>query len=245
MNASVLKAEATKLRSLTSTWTFLTIAAVVSLLFSVFAVDHPTYTEEPGISDAMAGPGLGQLLLTLLAARSATQEFRTGTIWASYLAVPSWPRLLTGKAAVAALLAALAGAVLVAGSFVVALLVSSEADFTPSTVLEWRQILALPLACATCAVLGVAVGVLLRSGGATITVLLMWTLAGEPAMSSLVQWLLGVDIGAWLPFVALSDFVGQPGPPFPGGPYAAALYVFALSAALLLLAIKVQGRREP
>ncbi|MFJ2112960.1 MULTISPECIES: hypothetical protein [unclassified Streptomyces] len=245
MSTNILKAEAIKLRSLASTWWFLGIAAVVSLLFSAFAVTQPVDTDTSGIAEAMAGPGLGQLLLTLLAARSATQEFRTGTIWASHLAIPSWPKLLIGKAAVAALLTALAGTALVIGGLITAVLADSTADLAPSSVLEWRQILAVPVACAICAVLGVAVGVLLKSDGAAITVLLLWTLAGEPIMGALAEWLLGIDIGAWLPFVALSDFVGQPGAPFPGGPYTAGLYVAALAAALMIAAIRVQSRREP
>ncbi|MER7406546.1 hypothetical protein ABT373_29740 [Streptomyces sp. NPDC000070] len=72
------------------------------------------------------------------------------------------------------------------------------------------------------------------------------SLVAEPALGAAGEWQLRVGIGAWLPFIALSDFEGQPGGrPFPGGPQAAGLYVTVLAVGLLTAAIRLQERREP
>ncbi|GAP52986.1 ABC transporter permease [Streptomyces azureus] len=246
MTTAVLRTEVDKLRSLASTWWFLGITAAVSLALSGFGVRETAEGQEPGIADVLTGPAFAQLLIMVFAARSATMEFRTGTIWASRLAVPSWYRLLTGKAAVVAGLAALAGAVLMAGGLAVAALAEPTARLTPDSGLDWRQLLTVPVTFAITAVIGLAVGLLLKSGGATVAVVLVWALVAEPALGAAGEWLLSVDIGAWLPFIALSDFQGQPGgTPFPGGPYAAGLYVTVLAVGLLTAAIRLQERREP
>jgi ABC-2 type transport system permease protein len=245
-STAVLKSEAYKLRSLNSTPWLLGITALVSLTLSGLAVRSPLEGEEPGLSEVLVGPAFAQFLIMVFASRSATMEFRTGTIWQSRLAVPSWTRLLLGKAGVIAVLAALMGALLGAGGVAVASVVAPDADVVPSSGLEWRQLLTLPVTLAIVAVLSLAIGLLLKSGGATITALLVWALVVEPALSATGDWLAGIDIGPWLPFLALSDFQGQSGGvSFPGGPYLACVYVAAVTAALLATAIKVQERREP
>lgn len=114
-STAVLKSEAYKLRSLNSTPWLLGITALVSLTLSGLAVRSPMEGEEPGLSEVLVGPAFAQFLIMVFASRSATMEFRTGTIWQSRLAVPSWTRLLLGKAGVIAALAALMGVVLGAG----------------------------------------------------------------------------------------------------------------------------------
>lgn len=245
-STAVLKAEAYKLRSLSSTPWLLGITAVVSLALSGLAVRSPLEGDESGISEVMVGPAFAQFLIMVFAVRSVTMEFRTGTIWQSRLAVPSWARLLLGKAGVIAALAALMGVLLAAGGVAVASVVAPDADIAPSSGLEWRQLLTLPVALALVAVLSMAIGLLLKSGGVTITVVLVWALVVEPALAATGDWLAGIDIGPWLPFLALSDFQGQSGGvSFPGGPYLACVYVASLTAALLAAAIRVQDRREP
>ncbi|MEU8991008.1 hypothetical protein AB0C98_32175 [Streptomyces sp. NPDC048558] len=245
-SAAVLKAEAYKLRSLNSTPWLLGITALVSLTLSGLAVGSPLEGEKPDLSTVLVGPAFAQFLIMVFASRSATMEFRTGTIWQSRLAVPSWTRLLLCKAGVIAALAALMGVLLGAGGVAVASVVAPDADVVPASGLEWRQLLTLPVALAIVAVLSLAIGLLLKSGGATITVVLVWALVVEPALSATGDWLAGIDIGPWMPFLALSDFQGQSGGvSFPGGPYLACVYVAAVTAALLAAAIKVQDRREP
>ncbi len=246
MSLALARAETAKLRSLASTWWFLGATVAVSLVFSALGRLMADEGARPGIAEAMTGPAFGQILITVLAARAATQEFATGTIWASYLAVPSWRRLLCAKAAVLAALACVAGAVLALGGLAVAALTQGAgADLVPDTALELRQLAAVPAAYAVCALFGVAAGVLLRSGGLTVTVLLVWILAAESLAGALISWLLKAEAAAWLPFTALADFLGQPGTVhFPAGPYAAGLYAAALAGAALAAAVAVQGRRE-
>lgn len=99
-STAVLKAEAYKLRSLNSTAWLLGITALVSLTLSGVAVRSPMEGEVAGLSEVLVGPAFAQFLIMVFASRSATMEFRTGTIWQSRLAVPSWTRLLLGKAGV-------------------------------------------------------------------------------------------------------------------------------------------------
>jgi len=242
---SDLRAEAIKLRTIRSTWWFLAVTAVVSLSFSGLGVTAVEQGQEPGLTQALTGPAFGQLLLMLFAARSATQEYQTGTVWASYLACPDWRRLIGAKAAVAASVSSAAGAVLAVAGLLVAVAVRPGSGVLPGTPAEWGQLCAVPVVFALTATIGVAAGVLLKSGGRAIALLLGWSVVGELAVAPLGQWLTGIDIAAWLPFTAMNAVMGDStAARFPGGSALGLLYVTTLACALLAAAAAVQRRRE-
>jgi ABC-2 type transport system permease protein len=115
-------------------------------------------------------------------------EFRTGTIRASRPAVPSWHWLLTGKAAV------VAGSPHSPGRSSWPVVSpwqrwrSPTARLAPDSGLDWRRFLTVPVAFAITAVIGLAVGLLLKSGGAIVAVVLVWSLVAEPALGAAGAW---------------------------------------------------------
>lgn len=245
MNTSVLRAELVKLRTLRSTWWFLGVIAALAIAVSGLAVHSPGKGRAPGLEEALYGPAFTQLLIPLLGVRSVSQDLRTGTIWSSFLAVPSWNRLLIGKATVVALVAAAAGLLVEATALGVALLVEPAVALVPSCAEGWRPLLALPVTFAIGGVLGVAVGLLLR-GGLADTLLVMWPLALEPALGAAGKPLLGFEVAAWLPYGTMNEFSGQSGGvPFFAGPSVAGVYTAVIVVCLLALGIRRQKRREP
>ncbi|MER5529459.1 hypothetical protein ABT075_33555 [Streptomyces sp. NPDC002677] len=245
VDSAGVRAEFVKLRTLSSTWRFLAVTAVVSLAFSGIGVGVTESGQRPGLVDAMTGPAFGQSLMMLLAARTATQEFRTGTIWASYLAVPDWRRLIGAKAVTAVVGSVAVGAVLCAGGLAVAAVVAPRADLAPDTGAEWRTLCGIVLTYAIGAAIGVSVGVLVKSAGLAIALLLVWPFVAEPALGPLADWLLGTGVSPWLPFTAMNAVSGDPtAPPLPGGALTGVLYVTVLAAALLVCATAVQRRRD-
>ncbi|MGX2993329.1 hypothetical protein JNUCC64_03390 [Streptomyces sp. JNUCC 64] len=243
---AVLASEIAKLRTLRSTWFLLAVTVALSLVVTALVVRSPGHDRLPGVTDVMTGPTAAQVLVTLLGARAVTDELRTGTIWASYLAVPSWRRILAGKAVVVAALALVTGAVLVAAGMLVGFAMEGPDGIATVTAHDWRQLLAMPVGFSLGALAGMAVGLVLKSGGKTIAVLLVWMFVAEPSLGATGELLLGLNVMGWLPFMALADFLGQPGGAgFVGGPYAAGVYVAAVIAAVSALGLRLQRRREP
>ncbi|WP_369275949.1 hypothetical protein AB5J55_43885 [Streptomyces sp. R11] len=244
IDPAVARAELIKLRTIPSTWWFLGVTSAAALTISGL-VGGMGDAGDIGIIDAMIGPSFSLLLIMILAARAATQEFQTNVIWASYLAVPNWPRLISTRAATLATVSAVVGAAICAGSLLVVAIVAPDADLVPDTSVEWRALWGLVLAYAISAVIGMSVGIVIKSGGLATSLLLVWSLAGEPALGPLSDWLLGSDLSPWLPFTAMAVIIGDSdAAAIPGGIAVGVFYVMALACALLAFATAVQRRRQ-
>ncbi len=126
-----------------------------------------------------------------------------------------------------------------------AAVVAPEADLAPDTAAEWQTLCGIVLTYAIGAAIGVSIGVLVKSGGLAIALLLVWPFVAEPALGPLAGWLLGADVSPWLPFTAMNAVSGDPAAPsLPGGSITGVVYVTALAAVLLVGATAVQRRRE-
>ena len=172
----------------------------------------------------------------VLSAMTMTGEYRSGMIRTTFAATPNRTLVLAAKAVVAAAFSALFTAVLVIGAVVVARLSSDPLLSAPAVAGRVRECGAssAPLAvyAALAAVLGVAVGALLRHTAGAVAVLLLWPLVVEPILGNLPD--VGAQVGPYLPFGNAFVFTDVqwlfPTYAMPWGPFGSLLYFAGIVA---------------
>ncbi len=191
-----VRAEWIKLWSLRST--YWTLAVTLLLFVGGSALSAVSIAQVPElVGDAAAGsvpivqqvlmPGLllGQLPLLVLAALTVTGEYATGAARSSFAAVPARVPVLLAKAVVVAVVAALTTAV---GVAVAVLVAGGIADVTTP---DWgapyvvHVVLGVLLYAVGAALLGLAVGAVLRSSAAAITSVIGLVLIVENVLTML------------------------------------------------------------
>ncbi|GIG38632.1 ABC transporter permease subunit [Cellulomonas phragmiteti] len=193
----VLRSEWIKLWSLRSTfWTVgLTIAVLVLLAWAMAASYNFAGNAYPGDDGSASlvyfvlAPGqiFGALVLVVLAALTVTGEYGTGQVRSTFAAVPTRLPVLWAKGAVVALVTFLTASVGTGLSLLLAGLI------TPALQPDWsdpemlRIVLGTPLYIATVALLGFAVGALLRSTAAAIATVIGFVLVIESVLN-LISW---------------------------------------------------------
>jgi hypothetical protein len=110
----------------------------------------------------------------------------------------------------------------------------------------WRVVGVIALYAVLAAVLGVAVGALLRYTAGAVAVLLLWPLVVEPVLANLPD--AGPAVGPYLPFVNAFVFTDVPWlfPTYvmPWGPIGSLLYFAAVVGFLFVGATVVVNRRD-
>ena len=110
----------------------------------------------------------------------------------------------------------------------------------------WRVAGAVALYAALAAVLGVAVGALLRAGPGAVAVLLLWPLVVEPMAANLPD--VGTAVGPYLPFGNIFIFTEIPWLyPFyamPWGPLGSLVYFAMTVAAVFAAALVALNTRD-
>jgi hypothetical protein len=199
---AVLDAERIKLSTTRSVlWT---AAAVAVLSIGLAALQGSTAYGAAPLPPERAATGVavfGVPVLMILAALSVTGEYRSGMIRTTFMATPNRTLVLVAKVIVAAMFSAVYAAALTIAAVAVGRLMAppffgsnlSLAD--PGT---WRLVGAISLFAALTAVLGVAVGALLRHSAGAVAGLLMWPLVAEPILGNLPN--IGSEVGPYLPF---------------------------------------------
>jgi ABC-2 type transport system permease protein len=178
---ALLRSEWTKLRSLRSTWWSAAVFVVFVGAVGWLAAASTPSADRPGTALAIAllGFAFGQLVLVVLGVLAGAGEFATGLAVASLVAAPRRVRWLAAKTVVVAG----AAAVLTAGVALVCWLAARTQTAVPGGVPladgeVLRPLLLQVAGAALLAVLGVGLGVLLRStaGGVGIGVALVFVL---------------------------------------------------------------------
>lgn len=180
----------------------------VTTAFGLFATDlvGPFTGSERQVADAVGSLGGNTVIVLIVGILSVTTEFRHGTIGRTLQLAPSRTRVLASKL-IAAVLYSLVFVGL--GLLVVGVLVAiaaSGAGVSP----EWgplatRALWQAPVGFALNAMLGVAIGALLRSQVLAIALTLVWLFVVESLVS-----LLAPTIGSYLPFQALNALFVDP-----------------------------------
>jgi ABC-2 type transport system permease protein len=188
-------------------------------------------------------------VLMILSAMTVTGEYRTGMIRTTFAATPDRSMVLVVKAVVVAVFSALFTGVLSMAAAVTARLLTDpllgdQSSFSDSGV--WRVSGALALFAALAAVLGVAVGTLLRHTAGAVALLLLWPLVVEPIVGNLPN--VGDRVGPYLPFANVFLFAHVqwtfPGYVMPWGEIGSLFYFAAVVAVAFGAALAVVNRRD-
>jgi ABC-2 type transport system permease protein len=203
--SSLLAAEVRKLWTVRTTWILTGIGLVLvalstsTLVFSELMAGPFTGSAEQ-VAAAVDQIGSNAIIVLVVALLAMTTEFRHGTIGRTLQLTPSRTRVLAAKLGV--------GVVYATAFFVVSLVVVAALLLFGSVTRDaglqiggevgrslWQGLVGLALN----AILGVAVGALVRSQVVAITVLLVWLFVVENLVAALWP-----EIGRWMPFQALN-----------------------------------------
>lgn len=237
---AVLDAERIKLFTTRSPLWSVVGVAVLSLGLAALQAASAYEYETVGAEQALLGVAVfGVPVLMVLSSLTVTGEFRSGLIRSTFLAVPRRPLVLLAKAVVAAVFAGVCIALISVAALLVAQVPLGDAA-------TWRVIGAVTLYAVLAAVLGVAVGALIRVAAGAVAILLLWPLVVEPIVGNMPN--AGSEIGPWLPFTNMFDFLQVqwlfPTYQHPWGPAGSALYFAAVVLALFVAAVVVVDRRD-
>jgi len=233
---AVLNAERVKL---TTTRSPLWSAIAVAVLSLGLAAIQASTVYGPGPLEpekaAMGVAVFGVPVLMILSALTVTNEYRSGLIRTTFMAVPNRTLVLAAKATVAAAFSSFYAAVMAAASIVVA-----------HSHLEWRLVGGIALYAALAAVVGVAVGALLRASAGAVAVLLLWPLVAEPLLANMPN--ISTQVGPYLPFGNAFRFIDvtwlYPYYAMPWGPLGSIVYFAGVAAALFVAALVTVNRRD-
>src|SRR5262249_18805332 len=176
------------------------------------------------VSDMMGGVLFGQVAMCAFGAMAVTGEYATGTIAASFIAVPHRPRLLGAKALVVWVLATVAGMIAGVAAFVAgtAALPTGIAHPGINAGSAVRTILGLGAYLGVLAVLALAIGLLARSSVAAVTTTTIITVAIPITLLSTGSF--GRSLDTWWPTeagrqnLAIGAIHRRPAPPPRAGP---------------------------
>ena len=238
MNAlAVLNAERIKLSTTRSPLWSAVAVAVLSL--GLAAIQASTVYGPGPLAPEKAAMGVaifGVPVLMILSALTVTNEYRSGIIRTTFMAVPNRGLVLVAKAIVAAVFSGLFAALMVMASIVVA----------RSDPHNWRLVGAIALYAVLAAILGVGVGALLRASAGAVALLLMWPLVAEPILGNLPN--IGSAVGPYLPFANAFTFMGvqwlYPYYAMPWGELGSIVYFAAVTAVVFVAALVTVSRRD-
>lgn len=248
--AAVLAAERIKLSTTRSVLWSALAAAVLSL--GLAAIQGWTAYGTAALPPEKAALGVvvfGVPVLMILASMTVTGEYRSGMIRTTFLATPGRTSVLVAKAVVAAVFSGVYGAAMVIGSMLVARLVANPVVGSQLSVARadsWWLVGAVALYAVLAAVLGVAVGALLRFAAGAVAVLLLWPLVAEPILGNTPS--IATEVGPYLPFGNMFRFLDvswlYPSYVMPWGEVGSMCYFVAVVAAVFVAAVVVVNRRD-
>ena len=254
----LVKSEWTKIRSLRSSVAALVLLVVLTVGFTalfvgltvvqwdkVDAVQKLAYRLDPTRVILGAGFQLSQLAVCVLGVLIIANEYSSGTIRASLLAVPRRTPMLIAKAVVFAVLVFVVTEIAAFASFAVgAPILHSKIPVSISDAGVLRAIIGAGLYGAVLGVFSIAIGAIVRHPAGSITGIIAFVLVLAP-LTQLIPGTVGDHIHAYLPTVAGQLMVAaRQGPDDLMTPWQG-FGVFCLwTAALMLVANALLRRRD-
>jgi hypothetical protein len=200
---ALIHAEVLKLRTRTLAGLLLATIALVPLTISVTVPatgteDPPVSLNDPSLLAVTVGNAFGVpiVLVLLLGGIAFTQEFRYGTITSTYLVEPRRTRVMVAKwVALALVSAVITTATLVVSVPLSAALISSRDGTVHLGAQFWQMVVAVYAVMAVLAVIGAAIGALVRNQITAVVAVLVWMLVVEQLLiqsyPSVARWLPG------------------------------------------------------
>ncbi len=243
--AEILKVTSTKM------WLGMLIGVVlyvaIGVVASIFApqqpgLETPTLETVEGMRNLFANAGGAYVFAIVIGALGMTQELRHQTLSSMLLAEPRRNRVMVAKMVAYAFVGAFYGLVGVIVSYGLALgLLPLKAHGDLPTTAMWQIAGGAILGCALFAVLGVAVGTLVRNQIGAILGILVWVLLVEQLIVIFLP-----SVGKWLPGGALFGVLQTTG--FDGRSYlsvwAGALVLLGYTALFGTIAALTTQRRD-
>ncbi|WP_370949478.1 hypothetical protein AB5J62_18565 [Amycolatopsis sp. cg5] len=231
----LLLAERVKLLSTRTPWFCLIGTVAVLLLGSLFAALN---TGRPlMLQDVVDWPAvrIGLVVVLVLAALAVTTEYRFGTIRTTFEAVPTRTPALLAKTTVVSVGAAIAGLLGSAGALAVAAVFApAGSELGLHTEGDWRLVLGVSVFYAVGAVIGVALGVLIRHTAGAVAVMVGYPMIVETMLNPMLG-----KKAQFSPFNLGQAFLGGPADAW----FKLVAYT-AIAAALLAVAAVVAKRRD-
>jgi ABC-2 type transport system permease protein len=234
---AVLNAERIKLSTTRSPlWSAIALAAAsLALAAAQASTVYGPLPLEPERA-AMGVAVFGVPVLMILSALTVTNEYRSGLIRTTFMAVPNRSLVLIAKAVVAAVFCGLYAAVMVMATIMVA----------HSDPQSWRLVGAIALYAMLAAVLAVGVGALIRASAGAVAVLLLWPLIVEPILANMPN--MGTEVGPYLPFANAFIFIRvqwvYPTYAMPWDAAGSIVYFTVVTAVVFTTALLVVNRRD-
>jgi ABC-2 type transport system permease protein len=202
----LVAAERRKLTSVVTTWVLtgigllLTLATASLFTFANVMTGSEFTGSDADVAVAIDQIGANSVIVLVVALLAMTTEFRHGTAGRTFQVTPSRTRVLAAKMLVGAGYATayfVAGLVIVAGVLgTAAVIASAGLSVGPEAgTAVWHGLVGLVLT----ALLGVAIGALIRSQVVALTVMLVWVFVVEGLIGFAAP-----RVAQWLPFTALN-----------------------------------------
>lgn len=198
---------------------------------------------------AMGVAVFGVPVLMILSSLTVTNEYRSGLIRTTFMAVPARSLVIVAKAVVAAVFSSFIAVLMVIASVIAARLTAPAIAGTQLSLTDaqaWRVAGAIGLYAALAAVLAVGVGALVRASAGAVALLLLWPLVAEPMLGNLPR--IGSEVGPYLPFANAFVFTRvqwlYPVYAMPWGELGSVVYFAGVAVAVFVAAIIVINRRD-
>jgi ABC-2 type transport system permease protein len=242
--AGLVAAERIKLGSVRSPWwcAGLAVASVVGLTVLTVLIEPGSAGGGPEGGGSNPFLLLGLMLVLVLAAVAVTTEYRYSTVRLTFEAVPNRTAAMLAKAVVVAAVGGAIGLLASFGTWAAVWLLDPLSDVGLRGYDDWWVLLSPGPVFAVCAVLALAVGILVRHTAAAVSIALVWPLMGEQLIGVVPGF--GPAVQPWLPFVNAGNAMSTGGDGLPFGPVGSLVYVAGIAAAALAVALVVVNRRD-
>ena len=247
----LLRSEWIKLRTVTSHWVLAAVGMaftpIVALLTAIFvSLDDTTKASLPAEVTAGTVIVMG-LLFGCIGVLSYAQEHGHGTIRVTFAGEPRRTRVLVAKAIVLAVATFVLAALTIVVTYVAAVIILDQRDDGPSFTGDATGRSALAGAVVLCvllALLGFAVGMLLRNAPLAITIFVVWPLLAEGLIGALLVQILGDGAIKWLPYSSGFQMLSVTADHDYFGRVASGVYFGVWVAALLAVGMVLTNRRD-
>ncbi len=205
---NLLRAEWIKLRTVTMNWVLAGIAVafplLIVLLNAFFRGDEADFTSRQLLDVITGSSFIPSLLIGAIAITVVTSEFAFGTIRPTFAATPRRLRVVAAKGVVVVVFGLLLqGFVVVVGTFVGSAIASGQGAHIDLGEVDTAvpALIGTVLLAGLMALMGLGLGMLIRSTPAAIAVFILWPLLAEALVGGLLSLIFkGSQPADWLPF---------------------------------------------